>query len=207
MESNNRSLRIAGGLLGIIAVALTIPSYLVATPDTQSTPVDPSAFPGFLFANGTLVLVHVIALLLFIVVLAANVAETVARYAVLAGGIGFTVLTGVGVSVEVVPVAALLIDEGAAADGAAVRALALWIYGFALALGVVLMLGGAAASLGGRTFPAWFGWVSLVLAVVALLRPVLTFWAAYAVLVWIVIASLLLILQRAPQPAQTAAAK
>ncbi len=205
MDELSRKYRIAGGVLGLLAVALTVPSYIVATPDTLSTPVAVDSFPGFLFANGTLVLLHVIALTLFVCMFAAllpqaGAAGAAPRFAVLGGGLGFSVLTAIGVSVEILLPAAVLRFPEAALDPAVPLALALWIYGFALAFAVVMLVGVAVSAFTSGTFPGWFGWLSLLIAVVALTRPVIGPWAAIAVLAWFVVASALMLTSRDREP-------
>jgi len=74
--------------------------------------------------------------------------------------------------------------------------IALWLYHFAQAGAAVMMIGTAIAVLRTSVLPRWFGYLSLVFAPIALLHTWLGVWSAYAGLLWIVLASVLLVARK-----------
>lgn len=203
-----RNSRIAAGVLGIVAVAAAVPAYLVGSPEVPSSPEQAQAYYSaaetFVLLNGVIPIAHVVTFLLFLaglatVIGAAGSRAFGARAAVLAGGTGLAVLTAAGFVAEIVYPAAVTrapdVDFG---SGLPVLTLtmAAWLYHFAQAAGAVMMIGVAVATIRTGIFPAWFGWLSLAFAVVALTHTWSGIWAAWAGLVWILLLSVLIMVQR-----------
>lgn len=201
----SRRSRIGGGVLGIVAALVMIPAYIVGSPEAPDTADAAAQYyelaSGFVLANGIVPLAHVVAFLLFLAVLTAAVGSGrggafTPRFAVLGGGVAFIALTSAGFVAEILYPATLMRFPDAAFDPLVSLTMAIWLYHFAQAAGAVMMIGVAAASLRGGPFPAWFGVLSLVFAVLALLHTWIGVWSAYTGLLWIVLAGLLLILKR-----------
>ncbi len=150
--------------------------------------------------NRIIPIAHVVAFLLFLAVLLAVVQNAfISRAAVLGGGVAMVTLAAAGFAAEIVyPATASPFTDVELEDGLPVLALtlAVWLYHFAQAAGAVMMIGVAVASIVGRVFPVWFGWLSVAFVIVALLHTWLGVWSAWASLVQLVLVSLMLMVPR-----------
>ncbi len=104
-----------GGIIGLLAVVVMIPAYLVGSPDLPGSPEDASAYfeagiGTFVFSNGVLPLFHVFFFILFLGVLygvlrsagdGAQGGGVGLPAAALAGGIVFVGLEAVGFAAEI----------------------------------------------------------------------------------------------------------
>jgi hypothetical protein len=149
--------------------------------------------------------VAVIALIWFLDGLRTHLLPASGQLARLAYGFGFA--TGLFILASAVPdVAGALasdnldrnLDPGAAevfdnlGDGFFIAA-ELMLVGFFLAVGL--------AAIRGRALPLWLGWISLALAVLALILPIGWAVVIFAFPLWLLVASALLWLRREPSPA------
>lgn len=205
--SLSRALTVGGGLLGILAVIALIPAYVVRSPE-QPTTVDEAEnyfeFAGtFIALNGILPILHIAAFLLFLSVWATvlgsgGIAASAPRTAVLAGGAAHAALIGAGLVAEIAYAATLQDYPQSQLDPAfatVTLTLALWLYHFGQGAFAVLLIGSAIGILRTDVLPRWFGYLSIAFAVVALLHTWLGVWSAYAGLVWIVLASVMLLMR------------
>ena len=193
--------RLAGGILGIVAALAVIPAYVVRSPEQPSTADEAATYfdqaSTFVALNGILPILHVVAFLLFLAVLAAVVGSAgpgtkAARTAVLAGGTALVALTAAGFTAEIAyAVSRQEFPDVELEPGFATTTLvmALWLYHFAQAAGAVMMIGVGLASVRTEVLPRWFGYLSFLFAIVALLHTWLGVWSAYAGLIWIVLAA------------------
>lgn len=201
-------LRLAAGLLGIVAVLVMIPSIVVGTPDTPGSSEAATAYYEqaslFVTVNGFLPMLQVLSLLLFLAALAAIIrAEApeaaMARYAVLTGGVAFLVLSAAGWAAELVYPATVLRFQDAALDAqfsAVFLSLAVWLYHFCQIGAAVMIIGGSMLALRSQVFPRWFAYLSWLAALGAALHTWLGGWAAYISLAWLLVAAVLLLLGR-----------
>ncbi len=203
----SRNASLVGGLLGLVAVAAAVPAYLVGSPETPSSPEQADAYYSaaetFVLLNGVVPILHVVTFLLFVAALATVIGTAGnrafgARAAVLGGGIALASLTAAGFAAEVVypATAAKAGDLDFGGVPLIMLTLAVWLYHFAQAAGAVMMLGVAVASLRTGVFPKWFGWLSVVFAVIALSHTWTGIWAAWAGLLWILLVSVLIMVRR-----------
>lgn len=204
----SRNSRIAAGLLGLAAVAAAVPAYLVGSPEIPSNAEQAQAYYSaaetFVLLNGVIPILHVVTFLLFLAGLATVIGAAGnrafgGRAAVLAGGTGLAVLTAAGFAVEIVyPATAAKFTDVELGDGLPLitLTLAVWLYHFAQAAGAVMMLGVAVVTLRTKVFPVWFGYASVVFALIALSHTWTGIWSAWAGLLWIFLVSVLIIVSR-----------
>jgi hypothetical protein len=96
---------------------------------------------------------------------------------------------------------AFVVDPQSAQTALALSALSFWLIGFASVAAGVMIAATSAVVLRTGVLPRWFGWTGLVLAVLSVLAVV--FLPPVAPLLWVLIASVLLLVRR---PAAGAAA-
>lgn len=203
-----RNVRLVGGLLGIVSVASVVPAYLVGSPEAPTGADDAAEYyqeaSGFVLLNGVIPLLHVVTFLGFLAVLVAVIGSSfIPRAAVLGGGITMIALTAAGFAAEIVyPATVTRIPDAELPEGLPLitLTLALWLYHFAQAAAAVMMIGVALASFRSGALPTWFGWISIVFAVLALLHTWLGIWSAWAGLLWIVLAAVLVLAGRDRSP-------
>jgi hypothetical protein len=191
-----------GGLFGVAAAGTIIPAYLAGSPDA---PHDSSAAhryfhdaAGFLTANGTLPLLHLVCMVVFLGVLVAMLRSaagvTGASTIALIGGVVFIALTAAGLAAEVaVPAAIVRFDDVTVTDYAQpFLGMAVWLYHYSH-LGSAAMIF-ASAYIVWRTgvLPKWSAVLGL-LGVPALAHTWLGLPSAYCVLGWIGLTGLLML--------------
>jgi len=192
-------------IAGVLSVVLLVVAVLVAeseskSPDEQATGAELATYLADnleSLAIGTVLWgLGTIALIWFLDGLRARIAPASGQLARLAYGFGFAAALFLLASVVPEVAGALASDnlernlEGGAAE-------ALTSLGDGFFIAAELMLAGffftvGLAALRARAFPAWLGWISLVLAVVALIPPIGWAVVVFAFPLWLLLVSALL---------------
>ena len=192
-------------IAGVLSVVLLVVAVLVAeseskSPDEQATGAELATYLadnlGSLAIGTVLWGLGTIALIWFLDGLRARIAPASGQLARLAYGFGFAAALFLLASVVPEVAGALASDnlernlEGGAAE-------ALTSLGDGFFIAAELMLAGffftvGLAALRARALPAWLGWISLVLAVVALIPPIGWAVVVFAFPLWLLLVSALL---------------
>ncbi len=200
-----------GGIVGLLAVVVMIPAYLVGYPDAPGSPEEASAYFGagqgtFVFFNGVLPLFHVFFFILFLGVLygvlrgagddARGVGGVGLPAAALAGGIVFAALSAAGFAVEILFPAALQrfgVFEPDAAFVLVSLTLSSWLYHFCQVGASAMVLATSLVGLETGVLPRWLILAGLVVALLTLLHFLVPLVAALVGLLWIAAVSVLML--------------
>ena len=200
-------------IAGVLSVVLFVIGVFVLesgnTPDDEATGAQIAAYfsdnlerlaIGALFWG-----VGVIALIWFLDGLRTHILPASGQLARLTYGFGYAAALFILASVTPDVAGALASDNlDRALDPGAAEAFD--SMGDAFFIAAELMLAGFFSAIGlaalrGRMFPVWLGWISLVLAVVALILPIGWAVVVFAFPLWILLVSALLWMRRGPSPA------
>jgi hypothetical protein len=198
-----------GGLCGLLYVLLIVPAYVVGYPDAPTSTSGASdvlgyfgASPGgFVFFNGTVAVFSTFFFLWFLGILfgvlrRAEGVDGVLSSVVLAGGVLFITLSCAGYAVEIIYPATIerfvnFVPEAQRAFES--LALSAWLYHFCQ-VGDAVMIGAASlVTLGSGILPRWLALVGFLAAILALLHFLLPLVGAVSGLVWITLASALML--------------
>lgn len=205
--NETRLVWIGGGVAGIISALVMIPAYLVGSPDLPQTLSSADSYfdrsATYVFANGTLPLLHLLAFLLFLVALVAAVRLAAprrrpARALVLAGGTFLAALTAAGLAVEiVVPATMLRFPDAHLGSGLSLASLTLssWLYHYSQIGSAVMIVGVIAGVAHTRLFPEWFVLLSWLFVALGLVHTWLPLVSATGGLVWIALAGVTLLVR------------
>ncbi len=192
-------------LAGVLSVVLFVVSVLVAEADSNSPDDDATGaeLASYLADNlGTLAIGTVlwglgtIALIWFLDGLRTRIAPASGQLARLAYGFGFAAALFLLASIVPEVAGALASDnldrnlEGGAAEAMTALGDGFFIAAELMLVGFFLAVGLAAVR--ARVLPAWVGWISLVLAVVALIPPIGWAVVVFAFPLWLLLVSALL---------------
>ena len=173
--ASNKAVRRIGGALGIIAVAAGLPAYIAGIPDVSGDRTARSA--QWVAINGVPPLFYHCFYLLFLACLTMLVRRTangrVFAPAVLAGGVTYVALSGVGVAIEIAFSATRLRFPNVALDPSLAyyaASTAGWIFLYSGLGTVVVVLGTCGAAWRTNLFPRWVLWVGALVIVLIALR-------------------------------------
>lgn len=181
-EIPSRTARRLAGVAGLVAALSLVPGYLIGSPDVPATPEAAATYyeaaGAFILVNGFVPLLFTLGFIVFLAVIisllrAAPRAPQWATNVALIGGIIALVMTSIGIAVEVVfPIAVSRFPEVASATEFPLLALmlAVWLYHLGHIGYALVMIGIAVVALATDVLPRWYAWVTVVLAVVALLH-------------------------------------
>jgi hypothetical protein len=153
-----------GGACGVLAAVAMIPAYLVGTPNSPRTPEEAAGYyesaAGFVTANGSLPLLHVLLGLVFVGVLVRVLRQAAgpsgAVYAALAGGTFFFALTSAGFAAEVAyPAAAVQFGVVPGAFAQPLLALAVWSYHYAQIGAATMIVATSVVVWQTKVLPSW----------------------------------------------------
>lgn len=196
-----------GGIAGLLSVLAVLPAYVVGYPDAPTSPADANTYfdeglGTFVFANGTVPILHLFFFLCFLGVLCGMLRRAEGEEAgglssaALAGGIVFATLSAAGFAAEILYPATLLRFEGFEPDGRHVLlslALSAWLYHFCQAGASVMVVAASLVTLGTGVLPRWLGLLGLVVALLTLLHFAMPLIGALAGLFWIAVVSALML--------------
>jgi hypothetical protein len=182
---SDTSVQRLAGAAGLLFLILFIPSYLAAPDDPVATSTAQQVLAYFkdrqgqiLTVNGAMLIFAGFFFLWFIGILhdltqAAEAGRLGFSSVVLAGGVMFVALMLAGAAAEILHAASQARFQNFREDaqlGFLSLTMAGWLYRFAFVGMAVMIAATSAVALRTSLFPAWFGWIGFVVAIVALLR-------------------------------------
>jgi hypothetical protein len=191
-----------GGACGVLAAVAMIPAYLVGTPNSPRTPEEAAGYyesaAGFVTANGSLPLLHVLLGLVFLGVLVRVLRQAAgpsgAVYLALAGGTVFFALTSAGFAAEVAyPAAAVQFGVVPSVFAQPLLALAVWSYHYAQIGGAAMILATSAVAYRTKALPMWVVGAG-VLGILPLLHLWVPLLAALSSLLWFAVMGVALLI-------------
>ena len=198
-----------GGVCGLLYVLLMVPEYVVGYPDAPSSTSGASDVLGyfgaspdsFVFFNGTVAIFSTFFFLWFLGILygvlrRAEGVDGVLSSVVLAGGVLFITLSCAGYAVEIMYPATIgrFVNFVPGAQHAFESlALSAWLYHFCQVGDAVMISAASVVVLGSGILPRWLALVGFLAAILALLHFLLPLVGAVSGLVWITIASALML--------------
>lgn len=205
-------LRTGAGILGIVAVLAIIPAYIVGSPEAPASSTAAATYfeqaSLFVTLNGTLPMLYLLAFLLFLGSFAAVLKQeapdaVAAKTTIMAGGVTWVTLSAAGWAAEIVYPATMIRfpDAGLGEEfGLVFLTLAVWLYHSCQIGAAVMIIGVSQLAQRGLVFPRWFAYVSLFVAVIAVLHTWIGIWSALASLAWVLLAAILLVIGRRAGP-------
>ena len=198
-----------GGICGLLFVLLMVPAYVVGYPDAPTATASSTEALGyfgdspsaFILGNGVVAVFSTFFFLWFLGALHGLLRRAEGEDAglsavALAGGVAFIVLSCAGYAAELIYPATLVRFENFGPDADRVfesLALSSWLYHFCQAGAAVMVSATSLLALSTGVLPRWLALVGLVITVLTLLHFLLPLLAAVAGLVWVALASTLML--------------